>query len=68
MVNKHLLKSEIIKKDLTFNNLCKLLKITRQTFYNKINNKTNFSIKEMYMLKKILNLTDTEFIDIFIGR
>lgn len=68
MFNSNLFKSKIYEKGFDMQDVSKSLNMKKSTFSIKSRGKTEFKYKEMYMLKKILNLTDTEFIDIFIGR
>lgn len=56
MTNSELLKSAINNSGFTMIYIAKQLKISYQTFYNKINNKSEFKASEIILLCSLLNL------------
>ena len=65
-MNKNLLKSKMILNNDNNKTLAEKLKITSGTFSSKLNNKNNFTLKEMNYIRVHYKLSDREFIEIFI--
>ena len=65
-MNKKLLRSKMALNGDNDRKLAEKLKLTRNTFSNKINSKTKFKVKEMLKIKEMYSLTDKEFVEIFI--
>lgn len=65
-MNEKKLKIKMIEAEVTAKDLATDLQQTRQSIYNKLTGKTDFSLKEIKFLKEKLNLTDDDFLDIFI--
>ena len=53
------------KRNMTMEQLIKQLGVTKQTFYKKASNPEKFSLKEVYQMIDILNLTNEEVTSIF---
>ena len=65
MVNVAKLKGKIVERDITQEELAKNIGITISTFYRKMKQNGNFSIKEVNLIVSSLNLTKDEAINIF---
>lgn len=65
MVNVSKLKGKIVERDITQEELAKNIGITKSTFYRKMKQNGNFSIKEVNLIVSSLNLTKDEAINIF---
>lgn len=65
MVNVAKLKGKIVERDITQEELAKNIGITKSTFYRKMKQNGNFSIKEVNLIVSSLNLTKDEAINIF---
>lgn len=65
MVNVSKLKGKIVECDITQEELAKNIGITKSTFYRKMKQNGNFSIKEVNLIVSSLNLTKDEAINIF---
>ncbi|VTT10992.1 phage repressor [Streptococcus gordonii] len=68
MVNVAKLKGKIVERDITQEELAKNIGITKSTFYRKMKQNGNFSIKEVNLIVSSLNLTKDEAINIFLLR
>lgn len=60
MVNTLKLKSVIIERGLTQEQVADAIGVSLQTFNGKINNKVEFKVSEVKKIQEILNLTDEE--------
>ncbi len=65
MTNTNLLRKKIDESGYKLRFIASKLGITYQGFLKKINNETEFKASEMQILRELLNLTDTEFEQIF---
>lgn len=65
MTNTILLKKRIKESGYKLDKLASELDVSRQTLSKKINNGTDFTVKEMYGLSNILNIDDVEMKEIF---
>lgn len=65
MTNTGLLRKKIDDSGYKLTFVARQLGITYQGFLKKINNDTEFKVSEVAMLRTLLNLTDTEFEQIF---
>lgn len=65
MCNTIALKTYIYMSEFTVSELCRSLKISRQTFYNHLNNKTDWRPYQVKKLKDLLDLTDEQAVIIF---
>ena len=65
-MNKSLLISKMALNNDNNNTIAEKLGITPRSYSSKLNNKNNFTIKEMNNIRKLYGLTDKEFIEIFI--
>ena len=64
-MNKNKLKGKIVEKGLNIERLAQLIKIERSTLYRKLNVTGRITIEEAQRIKKALELSDTEAIEIF---
>lgn len=67
MTNTELLKKKINESGYMLKHLASCLNLSRASLSMKINNKTNFSAKEMFALSDLVGLTDQEKREIFFG-
>lgn len=65
MVNTSLLKAKIKESGLRTSYISESLKITKQAFYNKLNNRTDFTADQAFTIKKLLGLDSYTFKAIF---
>ena len=65
MVNIAKLKGKIVECDTTQEELAKSIGIDKSTFYRKMKQNGNFSIKEVNLIVSSLNLTKDEAVNIF---
>lgn len=65
-MNNQMLKGKLREKDITYEEASKQLDVTIATFSNKINGISAFTVLEARKLRKILNLSDSECISIFL--
>ncbi|MDD5851846.1 MAG: DUF739 family protein [Galactobacillus timonensis] len=56
--NSRELEVEITRKGMTVREIARQMGITEQSFYNKLNNRTEFKASEIQMLCDILGLSD----------
>lgn len=68
MVNKSLLRNKIRESGLKINYIAQSSGILRETLYNKLNGKSEFTASEIVSLTKILSLTKQERDEIFLSR
>lgn len=64
---KLMLRAEMLKKSLTFDDVSKKLDISVTTFNSKLNDFGTFKLKEILMLQKLLDLSVSERNAIFFG-
>jgi hypothetical protein len=66
MINKRLLKIKMLEKKIdNYEQLAEKMGMTKQNLYCKINEKTNWNIKDLKKLRDILNLTTDDIDKIF---
>lgn len=65
MTNTNLLKSVIVAKGYTQEQIAELLGLSNATFNYKLNNKTEFKASEIKKLSEFLHLTEEETCSIF---
>lgn len=65
MTNTNLLRKKVDESGYKLRFIASKLGITYQGFLKKINNETEFKASEMQILRELLNLTDSEFEQIF---
>lgn len=68
MTNTELLSKEISDSGMTITAVAKKLGITREGFYKKLNNETEFKASEISSMQKILNLTNKKRDEIFFAQ
>ncbi len=66
MVDIDLLKSKINRSGITMTSLAKMSQISRETLYNRINKKGEFTASEIVSLTNALHLTKEERDNIFL--
>lgn len=66
MVNISLLKAKINESGMTMSSLARLSSIRRETLYNRINKKGEFTASEIVSLTRVLHLTKDERDSIFL--
>ncbi len=67
MIRVNLLKDALDKKDKTIDDLAKLLNISKQSLYFRLNEKVLFKINEVRLIKKELELDNDTFNSIFLS-
>jgi hypothetical protein len=67
MTNKNLLKSKLALKGYTQKVVARKILMKEPTLTQKINNNQPFRTEEIARMKKILNLTNDEVVEIFIN-
>lgn len=60
MVNTKKIKSLLIEKDFSRAEISNILGISTNSFSRKINNKSQFTLNEVFLLKKALDIKDIE--------
>lgn len=65
MVSRKLLMSKLVAKDMTISDLADAIGIHAVTLRRKINNHRQFTIDEVNAIRKALNLTWQDVVDIF---
>lgn len=60
MVNSRKLKALLVENSYTQSEVAKLLGISTNAFSRKLNNKSQFTLNEAYLLKNILNVVEFE--------
>ena len=68
MTNTVMLNEKISNSGITITHIAKGLGITREGFYKKLNNDTEFKASEISSMQKILNLSNKERDDIFFAK
>lgn len=68
MVNVNKLKGLIVERNTTQENVANAIGIDRSTFYRKMKNGGDFSIKEAQLITENVPLTNDEAIEIFFGQ
>jgi len=61
------LKAKLREYDFNYRDFSKKIKLNVSSFSNKINGKIAFNSREIAKIKKILNLTNDEVVEIFIN-
>ena len=59
------LKLELFRNDLNYSQVAKLMGISYSALSNKMVARSEFTAKEIFKIKKILNLSDERFMEIF---
>lgn len=65
-MDSDLLRYKILTSRMPIKSLISQLGISQSTWYKKINNKTELTRDEIQKLVKLLNLTESDIIDIFL--
>ena len=68
MTNTEVLSKEISNSGITITAIAKKLGITREGFYKKLNNETEFKASEISAMQRILNLYNKKRDDIFFAK
>lgn len=68
MTNSEMLSNEITESGITITAIAKKIGITREGFYKKLNNETEFKASEILALQKILNLSNEMRDEIFFAK
>lgn len=68
MTNTEVLSEEITNSGITITAIAKKLGITREGFYKKLNNETEFKASEISAMQRILNLSNKKRDDIFFAK
>ena len=68
MTNTEVLREEITNSGITITAIAKKLGITREGFYKKLNNETEFKASEISAMQRILNLSNKKRDDIFFAK
>lgn len=68
MTNTEALSEEISNSGITITAIAKKLGITREGFYKKLNNETEFKASEISAMQRILNLSNKKRDDIFFAK
>lgn len=66
MVNTNKLKAKMVENGLLMCDVAKQLRMSRQAFSQKLNNKNDFALSEVKELTLILNLDTKDITDIFL--
>lgn len=66
MIRTDLLQGKMRERGYTIESLAKELGRTRTSIFNKIHNKTEFSVSEIQIIKKVLCLSDSDALSIFL--
>lgn len=67
-MNTTLLTEKVLEKGMEFSKIALLLGIDKMTLYRKLANYEPVTIREAEILKEILDLTNMEALEIFLGR
>lgn len=65
MVNVNRLKGLIVENEKSQSDIAKTIKMDRSTFYRKMKDGGNFTVKEVQEIKKAVPLTDEQAVEIF---
>ena len=68
MTNSEKLNNEIAESGITITAIARKIGITREGFYKKLNNETEFKASEISALQNILNLSNKKRDDIFFAK
>ena len=68
LTDSELLSDEITESGMTITAIARKLGITREGFYKKLNNETEFKASEISAMQKILNLTSKKRDAIFFAK
>ncbi|MGN0384567.1 MAG: toxin-antitoxin system, antitoxin component, Xre family protein [Lachnospiraceae bacterium] len=68
MTDTEALNEEISNSGITIKSIAQKLGITREGFYKKLNNETEFKASEISAMQKILNLSNKKRDDIFFAQ
>ena len=68
MTDIDLLKEKIHDSGMTVTHICQKVGILRETFYNRLNGKSEFTASEIVALSLVLRLTRTERDKIFLNK
>jgi len=68
LTNSKMLSNEIADSGITITAIAKKIGITREGFYKKLNNETEFKASEISALQKILNLSNQKRDQIFFAK
>lgn len=68
LTNTEVLSEEITNSGITITAIAKKLGITREGFYKKLNNETEFKASEISAMQRILNLSNKKRDDIFFAK
>lgn len=68
LTNRKKLSDEIIDSGMTITAIAKKIGITREEFYKKLNNETEFKALEISALQKILRLSNRKRDEIFFAK
>ena len=68
MTDSKMLSDEITDSGMTITAIAKKIGITREGFYKKLNNETEFKASEISALQKILRLTNKKRDEIFFAK
>ena len=63
MIDKKIIKAELVKKDMTYSDLAKKLGISVSTLGNKMNSRSSFSIDELAIIAATFNKDITFFLN-----
>lgn len=63
MIDKKIIKAELIKKGMTYNDLAKKLGISISTLGNKMNSRSSFTIDELAIIACVFNKDITFFLN-----
>lgn len=66
-MNTTLLTEKVLEKGMEFSKIARLLGIDKMTLYRKLANYEPVTIREAEILKELLDLTNLEALEIFLG-
>lgn len=64
-MNRSLLRSEMVLRNISQNEMAQKIGLSRSAFYRKLNGTTEFNRDEIVKIKKILHLNDEKLLAIF---
>lgn len=65
MINIPKLRGKIVENEMSISDLAEKIGISKSTLYQKINGNVSFTIDEVILIAKMLDLTKDEFNNIF---
>ena len=65
MINIPKLRGKIVENEMSISDLAEKMEISKSTLYQKINGNVSFTIDEVILIAKMLDLTKDEFNNIF---